>query len=273
MPDASAVAGPSPPASLRLRSIALPAEHGGWGLLGEPIVVGLAVAPSWAGAGVAVLALFAFLAHHPLKLAFGDRHRGRRTARSSAAERFALTYSAAAALGLVLAGTGAPGFWWPLAAAAPIALFQLAHDARNQGRALWPELAGAVALGSVAAAEMRAAGEPLVSGLVVSALLAGKGAAAVLYVRARLRCDRGLAFDRAGTMAAHAGLFALAASLAAAGLAPWLPAAAAVLMAGRAWYGLSRFHRRVRPQAVGFGELAWGVGFAAAIVVGCARGW
>jgi regulator of cell morphogenesis and NO signaling len=54
----------SPPApAIRLRSIALPVEHGGWGLLGEPlVVVGLAIAPS--------------LARDPLKLAAGGRVHG-----------------------------------------------------------------------------------------------------------------------------------------------------------------------------------------------------
>jgi hypothetical protein len=32
-----------------VRLVALPAEHGGWGLLLEPIALGLAVAPSLAG--------------------------------------------------------------------------------------------------------------------------------------------------------------------------------------------------------------------------------
>lgn len=257
---------PDPP--LRLRAIALPVEHGGWGLLGEPVVVGLAVAPSWPGAGVAVLAACAFLARHPLKLAAADWRRGRRTARTALAERFALLYAAGAVAGLTLALAGAARFWWPLAAAAPLGLFQLAHDARNRGRSLWPELAGGVALGSVAAAEVLAAGAALAGALALWALLAGKAAAAILYVRARLRCDRGAAFDRAGTAAAHAVLVGVAAALAARGLGPWLAVAAAALLAARAWHGLSRFHRRVRPQAVGFTELAYGIAFAAALAVG-----
>ena len=34
---------------VRLKTIVLPAEHGGWGLLFEPIALGLLVAPSIAG--------------------------------------------------------------------------------------------------------------------------------------------------------------------------------------------------------------------------------
>lgn len=270
MPEACAPALASPPAPVRLRSLALPVEHGGWGLLGEPLVLGLAIAPSWAGAGVAIFAAFAFLARHPLKLAAADWRQGRRSPRTIAGERIALAYAAAAAGGLALATTGARGFFWPLLAALPLALFQLTHDARNHGRALWPELAGGVALGSVAAAELWAGGAPPATALAVWMLLAAKAVGAVLYVRARLRCDRGAPFDRAGVLAAHAALVALAALLAAGGYGPWIAAAAAGALFARAGHGLSRFHRRVRPQTVGFTEMAYGIAFAAALAAGYA---
>jgi hypothetical protein len=268
MPEAVVPEPSAAPPSVRLRSLALPVEHGGWGLLGEPLVVGLALAPSWPGVGIALLALFAFLARHPLKLAIADWRQGRRSTRTLACERIALLYAAGAAAGLALAAGGARGFWWPLAAALPLALFQLGHDARNRGRLLWPELAGAVALGAVAAAEMRAGGAPLLDALVVWLLLAGKAVGAVLYVRARLRCDRGVAFDRTGVLAAHVGLLALAVLLAVRGPGPWIAVVAACALLGRAWHGLSRSHRRVRPQTVGFTEMAYGILFAAALAAG-----
>ena len=34
---------------VRLKSIALPPEHGAWGFLLEPLLAGLLIAPSWAG--------------------------------------------------------------------------------------------------------------------------------------------------------------------------------------------------------------------------------
>lgn len=273
MPKGLVPATSVPAPSVRLRSIALPVEHGGWGLLGEPLVVGLAIAPSWPGVGVALFAAFAFLARHPLKLAAADWRQGRRSPRTVASERVALLYAMGAALGLALATNGARGFWWPLAAALPLALFQLAHDAQNHGRLLSAELAGGVALGSVAAAELRAGGAPHLTGLVVWILLAAKAVGAILYVRARLRCDRGAPFARAGVWAAHAALLGLAALLAVGGLSPWLAVVAAVVLLARGWYGLSRFHRRVRPQAVGFTEMAYGIAFAAVLVIGFGSGW
>ncbi|MET0553945.1 MAG: YwiC-like family protein [Vicinamibacteria bacterium] len=273
MPDALAPALPAPAVPVRWRALALPAEHGGWGLLGEPIAVGLAIAPSWPGVGVALFAAFAFLARHPLKLAAADWRLGRRTSRTAACERFALLYATGASLGLALAATGASGFWWPLAAALPLTAFQLAHDARNRGRNLAPELAGALALASVAAAELRAGGTAHLAAAVAWLLLATKAAGAVLYVRARLRCDRGVPFDRSGVLGAHAALLGLCALLAARGLAPWLVTAGAAGLLARALHGLSPTHRRVRPQVVGFTEMGYGIGFAVALAVGHAFGW
>jgi len=64
--------------------------------LGAPILLGLWVAPSVAGAWLSLAALAAFLTRQPLKLALGDRRRGKRFPRTIWADRFALFYSAIA---------------------------------------------------------------------------------------------------------------------------------------------------------------------------------
>jgi hypothetical protein len=253
---------------VRLKAIALPAEHGGWGMLGEPLLLGLLVAPSWAGLGVGIAAAFAFLARHPLKLAVADWRAGRRNPRTVVAGRLVLAYGGVALAGLALASGGASGWWLPMAAAAPLALLQLVHDLRSQGRQLLPELLGGVALGSVAASALWAAGWGPAPAFAAWALVALKAVGAVLYVRARLRCDRGLAFNRTSVLLAHGVAVAAACGLAVLQLAPWLAAAAlAVLLARSAW-GLSRFHRKVRPQRVGIVELVYGVLFIVLTAVG-----
>ena len=258
---------------VNLKAVALPIEHGGWGMLGEPLLLGLIVAPSSAGLGVAVAALGAFLARHPSKLAVADWRRKTRHPRTAAAERFICLYAMVAQAGLGLAAArGAPGWWLPLAIAFPLALVQFAYDARHQGRQLVPELLGGVALGSVATAEMRAASLPLAPAVIAWALLAAKAVATVLYVRARLRYDRGLKPDRSGAVAAHGAALALAVALAAAGRAPWLAAAAFTLLLARAFHGLSPFHRQMRPQLVGLQEMAFGFSFVLIVALGYALG-
>src|SRR5919107_5545462 len=88
---------------VRLRTIALPTEHGGWGITLEPVVLGLLVAPSLAGAGLALATVGAFLARHPFKIVAGDRRRGRRFARTPVAERFTMLYAAVASAGFAFA--------------------------------------------------------------------------------------------------------------------------------------------------------------------------
>src|SRR6478672_8315211 len=77
---------------VRVKTIALPAEHGGWGLLFEPIALGLLVAPSIAGFYLALSAVGFFLARHPLTLVVLNRSRS--SPRTALARRFAMLYLA-----------------------------------------------------------------------------------------------------------------------------------------------------------------------------------
>jgi YwiC-like protein len=259
---------PFAPDRINLKSVALPVEHGGWGMLGEPLLLGLLVAPSWAGLGIGLASLAAFLARHPAELALAGWRRRSAERRMAVAAGFVLLYATAGAFGLGLAMRGRQGWWIPLAVAAPLALAQLACDARLHGRRLLPELLGGVALASVVAAEMRAAGLGFGPSLAAWAVLAAKAAGAVLYVRARLRYDRGLAPDRTAAVASHVASVGLGLLLAGRGYVPWLVAPAFILLLTRALYGLSPLHRVVRPQVVGMQEMAFGFSFVLIAAVG-----
>jgi hypothetical protein len=245
---------------ISLKAVALPPEHGGWGFLVEPLIVGLAIAPTGAGVAIAVAALGAFLARHPLKLALADRQRGRAYPRTRAAWAFVFLHAALVALALLLAASLASArFWAPLLAAAPAALLQLRYDVRNRSRELAPELLGAAATGSAAAAIALAGGWRTGPALLLWLLLAARAAAAILYVRTRLRLDRGLAPDRLPALASHAGALVLVAALAGTGRVPWLCVLAFAVLLARAAHGISAWRRPVRPQAVGFQELGYGL--------------
>jgi hypothetical protein len=90
------------------RAVAMPSEHGGWGLTLEPVLLGLVVA--WSGAGVAlgVAAFAAFLVRTPLKLVAVDLRRGRWLDRSRLALRIAIVelivLGSTVALAVALAG-------------------------------------------------------------------------------------------------------------------------------------------------------------------------
>src|SRR5215212_11211122 len=82
--------------AVALRPLALPTEHGGWGFLFEPIVLGLAVAPSWSGVLVAIAFIFGFLTRQPLKLALQDALREKWYPRTRWCWMFAIAYAVAA---------------------------------------------------------------------------------------------------------------------------------------------------------------------------------
>ena len=59
---------PSGYKTVSLKGLALPTEHGSWGILIEPLLLGLVVAPSLAGVVVAGLVSAVFLTRSPLRL-------------------------------------------------------------------------------------------------------------------------------------------------------------------------------------------------------------
>ena len=257
------------PTTVPWKTVALPAEHGGWGFLTEPVVLGLVLAPSAAGLCLALAALAAFLARHPLRLWLIDRRKGVRYPRTALAERVFAAYAAATlALAAAAFALASASFWLPLAVAAPIGLVALAFDARGRSREVVPEAAGAVALGASAAAIALAGGAPAAFAWGAWALLALRAVTSVLYVRARIRLDRGLGAGPRAVHAGHAAALAAATGLATAGLAPWLAPVVFLVLLARSGWGLSRWRRPVRPQALGFQELGYGLLTLALLVIG-----
>jgi hypothetical protein len=246
--------------TVRWKSVALPAEHGGWGFLAEPVVLGLAMAPSAPGTCLAFAALAGFLARHPLRLLLIDRRKGARYPRTVLAGRFLAGYAVLGLLLLAAAFALAPTpFWPPLAVAAPVGLVALAFDARGRSREALPEAAGAVALGASASAIALAGGAPAAFAWAAWALLALRAVASVLYVRARIRLDRGLAAGPRAVHAGHAVALAAATGFASAGWAPWLAPVVFFVLLARSGWGLSSWRRPVRPQTLGFQELGYGL--------------
>jgi hypothetical protein len=250
----------SHPTAVPWKAVALPAEHGGWGFLAEPAILGLALAPSAAGGCFALAALAGFLARHPLRLALIDRRRGARYPRTVLAGRVFAGFAGLALVLLAVASALATApFWLPLAVAAPIGLVALSFDALGRSREALPEAAGATALGASAAAIALAGGAPAGSAWGAWALLALRAVTSVLYVRARLRLDRGLPAGPRAVHVGHAAAFAAATGLAAAGWAPWLAPLVFFVLLARSGWGLSSRRRPVRPQVLGFQELGYGL--------------
>ncbi|GIW24415.1 YwiC-like family protein [Meiothermus sp.] len=241
-----------------LKTVALPNEHGGWGFTLEPILLGWLVAPSWAGLGLGVFALAAFFTRHPLKLWLADVRKGKRFPRTPVAGRFALAYGSVGGLGLLLAFVRAEGpFYWPLLAALPLIAVQLWFDAHNKSRNLLPELAGAIAMGSVATGIGLAGGlEPSVA-LGLWLTLAARAYAAIHYARTQVMRARGLAVSfRTAYLAEVVAVGALLLG-ALAGWVPWLGVLAVGLLLPFSAYTFAR--PPVPARVVGWSQMAFGL--------------
>jgi hypothetical protein len=249
----------------------LPTEHGGWGFLLEPLVLGMLVAPSRGGALIAsresaligLAALFAFLTRQPLKLAMQDALRHKSYPRTFWCRAFAVGYASLAMIAIALAV--AISGWMltiPFAIVAPLAITALIADARNRSRSLLPELAGSIAIASTAASIALAAGRPFIAAFSLMALIALRGVPSILYVRTLLARAHKQVAGSAPALIAHA----LAIGIAYAIGSRFAVIATLALLARAAW-GLT--HEVPRAKTVGWREIGWGAVAVALFALGC----
>lgn len=144
------------------RSVAVPSEHGGWGLMFEPVLLGLIVVRSRAGVAIGAAAMLAFVARTSAKVVLVDSRRHRSLPRTRAAALIAAAEIAVLVVLLGVAAATASGpFWIPLLAAGawlvivaravaslPFVRYQLRRVKRQPYRRWAQDLAqgGAVAL-------------------------------------------------------------------------------------------------------------------------------
>ena len=250
---------PIPPRAVALRPLALPAEHGGWGFLFEPIALAMLVAPSWSGAFIGIAALFGFLARHPLKLALQDAVRGKRYPRTPYCWRLSATYMFAGALALTAAvAMAGPSILIPFALVAPLGLTQVLFDARNRSRELLPELSGAAAMSSVAAAIAIAGATDLAAAFVLAGIVVARSIPAILYVRALLHREPSWP-----VVVVHVGAIAIVAMVA----SPLAVAAMTILLARAVW-GFAK--DAPSAKTVGWREIVFGATTVALVAMGYA---
>ena len=170
------------------RSVAIPAEHGGWGLTAEAVLLGLLIRPSVAGIAIGLAAILAFLARTPLKLAMVDYRRHRRLERSVLAERVAgIELALLAAMISVAALYGHEDWWIPLIGTSPFFVIELSFDIRSRGRRLIPELSGALGMGAVATSIALSGNESIHVALGLWVVLGARAIASVPFARTQVR--------------------------------------------------------------------------------------
>jgi len=255
-----------------LRAVALPTEHGGWGLTLEPVLLGLAVTPSLAGAGVAAAALAVFLARRPLRLLAADLRRRQRLPRTAIAAGVLAGCLGMIAAGLAAAACLASGpWWWPPVAALPAAAWQIGADLTRRGREFLAEAAGAVAMGAAAPAIVLAGGGEVVTACGLWAVLAARSLPSILLVRAQIRRGRGEPGAAGATHAAHGMALAGIGGLASIGALPW--AALGALGALWLWAGISLAHPPVPARTLGWAQVRAGLLVVTVTAAGHHLGW
>ncbi len=169
------------------RSVAVPSEHGGWGLTLEPVLLGLLIAPSIIGLTLGIGAFVAFLLRSPLKLIVVDVRRKRWLDRSRLAVRFAIgeLVVLAAITTAALIETSWP--WLvPVAIAAPLVGVEFWFDVRSRGRRLVPELCGSVGIASVVAVIVLAGGQGAKLAIGAWLVLSARAVGAIPFVRVQI---------------------------------------------------------------------------------------
>ena len=258
-----------PRPAFRMRSIALPNEHGSWGILFEPLVVGIAVAPSMASPFVALLFIGAFLSRQPLKWYFADLKAKRERPQTKAARSFAFVYLSIAAIGFF--GTWAFAEGWtllPLIMTAPLGAITLWFDVSGKSRRVLPEMAGVVTLASSAAVCGLAAGWSVAASVALSIIIMLRLIPSMLYVRERLKLEKGKPNSFALPVALHVMAVFAVAGLAWYSLSPWLPLAIFTFLLVRAITGSSDFRLKLKAKQLGILEVVFGALVVLSIIIG-----
>lgn len=256
----------------RIRSIALPTEHGGWGFTLEPILLGLLVAPSAAGWEISAAALGIFLARRPVKIVSTDLVRKRWLPRSRIALLFAALYGGFAIAGTVGAFFTAEGpFWIPVLVALPFALYALRADARRENRALLPELSGSIAMGATVAAIALGSGWDPAPAFGLWLVLAARDVAAIVLVRGQIRRLHGRPTGASTIYAVQVGVTSAVAVAAIADIVPWLAAVAIGLVGLAAVVSLNR--PPVEAKVIGWTQMAVGLMVVIVTATGVHLGW
>jgi hypothetical protein len=244
----------------QLRSIAVPSQHGVWGFWLEPSLLALIAAPSWAGLCLIGAGLAALLLSHPLMVVIKDRGKGRRYARTQIAERFMLLYGAAAVILLAAAARLAQGDLWPiLVVALSFAAMQLFYEIRNANRDVVAELSGAIAFSMLAPAAAVAAGWSIPTALGLWMVIAIRVVVSILYVRARLRLEKGRPANPQVVVAVHVLGTIVLGLLAWVQMTPWTVVIAGLILLIRAVLGVTSMRKPVPARVIGFREIGYGL--------------
>lgn len=243
------------------RELVWPKEHGSWSLAFEPLILGLAVAPSIGGAWLAFAAATAFFVRRPLQRLMREQQPARRASASRALGLLSALAGAGVLLAIVTAGVDWLVYVIPSLVAGGLFLL---YDMRGAGREGAAEIAGAAAFGALPAALAALGGLTFWDAFAVAAVMVGRSVPAVMVVRAFLRGQKTGVWNVWPAVSAAILVLVPVAWLVRAGHAPGVMLGLLALLAVRTV--LLAFSRpKLRARTLGMGEAVAGVIF---VIVG-----
>src|ERR1051325_11267391 len=162
-------------------------------------------------------------------------------------------------------------FILPLVIAAPLAVVQLIYDWSGCKRVLFAEVAGTIAISSLAAVLALAGGWPRAASFALWAIMIARAVPSIFYVRGCLARLHRRPASSLSIWIAHALALILVGALVRAGLAPRLALAAMMILTLRAVAGFSK--SRLTPRQLGFSEVGFGALAVLAVVCGKLVAW
>ena len=130
------------------------------------------------------------------------------------------------------------------------------------------ELTGAIAISSSVAAIALAGGITWPAAMALWAVFIGRLVPSIIYVRNRLRLEKGKPWSRVEPIAAHLLAFLVIGLLASYGLASMLTAIVFSFLLFRCIVGLSTYRRRIKAMKIGIWEVTYGAVTVASVIVG-----
>jgi len=252
-----------------IRSVALPAEHGGWSFWLEPVLLAFLVAPSGTGVALIILSLASFLMRQPLKIALIDLRKKKLYARTRVGVGFVGLYGIIAGLALLasLAGDGFPVIA-PLIPAYLVAIMQvLVFDIRGNSRHWLPEVLAASVMSAFAVSIAIAGDWTIDHALMLSLIIIARAIPTIFYVRARLRQIKSNDTKPQVALSLHVLAIIGLLPLTITSYIPYLTVLALVILAGRAIYLLYR-GTVIETKILGIQEVIFGLLLVAFTAIG-----
>ncbi|GAB5426402.1 MAG: hypothetical protein Crog4KO_35490 [Crocinitomicaceae bacterium] len=254
----------------RWRTVVMPTEHGSWGFILEPILLGLLLAPGFSSLMLSIAFFTTFLLRQPLKLFWKDKQAGRHVPRTNSAIYFMILFASTMFVAgmLSLLWMSSLLFLAPIALALPLFAVQFHYDLQSKSRNLLAELCGVLATGAFATSLVLIEGWAWQLAFGLWLALAVKGVTAVLYIRARLHLERGIPINQWLVWLSHLVAILLIALAVIANTLPTTAFFAVGLLALRAGIGFSSLRRARQAKAIGILEMIYGFSFVLLLIYG-----